>query len=597
MFKSFRHIEDIEPDDPWWKKEVLDKLGDKLKGGYFDLKNLEKNNLSKFTFYHSKKRKNSALGKVKRASRRAVEFCSKSRSAKKDYGFIIIERNNLERLEDVVDRGLFASNYHEGVKQHIEFKGDVRCKPDRGTFLCKIPKLETIFAFCPKRKQKPPLDGFLVIVEFVKREQQHIQGTSYTWIHTERDYSNQWCYPLAIMSYRDPNAPPPPAPKKKHSREEDNIKRERRDSRERSRSPSDSRRDRSRDHDRYQRDRRDRSRERDRHRDSHRDDYRVKRERRDDDYRDSSSRDRRDDDYRESRREDEYRRRDRDRKENRDDEDHRRGSASSSVDQRWPGENDHSRYEATPKYDRRSSSFGQDMNSSYNSQHSGDGVQHQQGQNGFDGHNHQNRVPPSNGHYHGSSHHNSHPAGASGMRPNHRMPSGIRPGFNGQNSYSHGNPRFSNMRMPHGNGYGHQRGQPRQPFDRSMSMPNPHMSPDGIPHPENFPQRGHRGPPNEGMTPNRGRFSSTGYQNSPGFQGSPHISPPGRPDLARHNSEQANNHKTPSTAQSLLTHSPVPPLGTPLQAQGRKDHFFREYIKERLQNMRSSKVRPYFFCR
>ena len=132
----------------------------------------------------------------------------------------------MERLEDAVDRGLFASNYHEGIKQHIEFKGDVRCKPDRGTFLCKIPKLETIFSFCPKRKLKPTLDGFLVIVEFVKREQQHIQGTSYTWIHTERDYSNQWCYPLAIISYRDPNAPPPPAPKKKHSREEDTIKRE-----------------------------------------------------------------------------------------------------------------------------------------------------------------------------------------------------------------------------------------------------------------------------------------------------------------------------------------------------------------------------------
>ena len=54
MFKSFRHIEDIEPDDPWWKKEVLDKLGDKLKGGYFDLKNLEKNNLSKFVHFYSK---------------------------------------------------------------------------------------------------------------------------------------------------------------------------------------------------------------------------------------------------------------------------------------------------------------------------------------------------------------------------------------------------------------------------------------------------------------------------------------------------------------------------------------------------------------
>jgi len=416
-----------------------------------------------------------------------------------------------------------------------------------------------------------------VIVEFVKREQQHIQGTSYTWIHTERDYSNQWCYPLAIISYRDQNAPPPPAPKKKHSREEDTIKRER--SRDRSRSPGDRRRDRSRDRDRYQRDRRDRSRERDRHRE--RDDYRIKRERRDDDYRDSSSR-----------REDEYRRRDRDRdgsrKENRDDD--RRGSVPSSVDQRWPGDD---RYEATPKYDRRSSSFGQDMNSSYNSQHSGDGLQ---GQNGFDGHNH-NRVPPSNGNYHGSNHH--HPGGPSGMRPNHRMP--IRPSYNGQNSYSHGNPRFNNMRMPHGNGYQmpNQRGQPRQPFDRSMSTPNPHVSPDRIPHPENFPenfsQRGHRGPPNEGMTPNRGRFPSTGYQNSPGFQGSPHISPPGRPDQARRNSEQANTHKTPSTAQSLLTHSPGPPLGTPLQTQGRKDHFCREYIKERLENMRSSRVRFFPF--
>lgn len=177
------------------------------------------------------------------------------------------------------------------------------------------------------------------------------------------------------------------------------------------------------------------------------------------------------------------------------------------------------------------------------------------------------------------------------MRPNHRMP--VRPGFQGQSPYGHGNPRFNNMRMPHGNGHQmpNQRGQPRQGFDRSLSMPNPHMSPNGIPHPENFPQRGHRGPPNDGFTPNRGRFPSSGYQNSPGFQGSPHISPPGpagRPDLARRHSEQIN--KTPTSAQSLLTHSPGTPHGTPLQPQGRKDHFCREYIRERLENMKSSRV-------
>ena len=48
MFKAFRHIEDIEASDPWWKKEVLDKVGDKLKGGYFDEKNKENNNLCKY---------------------------------------------------------------------------------------------------------------------------------------------------------------------------------------------------------------------------------------------------------------------------------------------------------------------------------------------------------------------------------------------------------------------------------------------------------------------------------------------------------------------------------------------------------------------
>ena len=83
------------------------------------------------------------------------------------------------------------------------WEADNRCKPDRGIFLSQTPNIEKVLF-----KQKAPLEGILVMIEYIKREAQYIHGTPYVWVPSDRDFFVPHCYPRAMLHYRDEKAPP-----------------------------------------------------------------------------------------------------------------------------------------------------------------------------------------------------------------------------------------------------------------------------------------------------------------------------------------------------------------------------------------------------
>ena len=48
-----------------------------------------------------------------------------------------------------------------------------------------------------------------MIIEYIKREAQFIHGTPYVWVPSDRDFFVPFCYPRALIHYRDEKAPPP----------------------------------------------------------------------------------------------------------------------------------------------------------------------------------------------------------------------------------------------------------------------------------------------------------------------------------------------------------------------------------------------------
>lgn len=565
MFQKFKFVDDIESDDAWWKD-----VEQKLQGTFFDKKNSSVNNLVR--------------GRVQQNSRKGIEYQAKSRSCKKDFGFVIVERGDADTMAYMSEKGMTSSIPHQDYYQFIEFQDDNRCKPDRGVFLSKNPDIKKI---CLKRKHEV-LDGFLIVVEYIKRECQFIHGTPLVWLPSERDFTIQWCFPAAIISFRDKNAPPPPPEKSSKMRDRQDDKsslrksdRDRESSRDRDRDRERDRvRDRSRDRglrdrdrDRVSRSREDRDRDRDRDRRDRGDD-RVKRERRDDDYKDYK--DRRDDEYRRDRSErsngrDSYpTARDRDRKEKRH-EDERRSSTSTSTTDRWPtAERSGWKPEERPNFERRES-FGRDMNSGYGPPSDGKPF-HSHGNPDLE---RRNSNTQGNGSWHLTTP-KSNIMPTRGHQEVHKRGYSANLNNYGGNQYNNNEgmfPAYPNIQQQQYNNHD------ARGFDRSIS--HPHTSPPdtSIATPEfsNFNRR-----QGENHIP-RGRFpSDSNFPNSPGYSNSPHmVSPSGKPDLSRRHSEQLNAKPFKPDKAGL------PPGVSP---DPRREYFIRRYVETRIQNRRKKPI-------
>ena len=48
-------------------------------------------------------------------------------------------------------------------------------------------------------------EGFLMMVEYMKREAEFIMGTPLVWLPSDRDFHVPSCFPVAVLYFRDPN--------------------------------------------------------------------------------------------------------------------------------------------------------------------------------------------------------------------------------------------------------------------------------------------------------------------------------------------------------------------------------------------------------
>ena len=83
-------------------------------------------------------------------SKRGRNYQSKARSCKLEYGYVILDVDDMDSVEYFSRDGMTASIPNERYRQRIHWEEDNRCKPERGVFLCKLPDIQKI---CWKQKQ------------------------------------------------------------------------------------------------------------------------------------------------------------------------------------------------------------------------------------------------------------------------------------------------------------------------------------------------------------------------------------------------------------------------------------------------------------
>ena len=180
-----KNLKQAEADDAKWKeyeKALIDK-----EGVYFSSK--KKNVVQRFIVDLDK-------------ATRGQAYQVKSRNVKKDLGYLVIDVDDHDSVKFFAEEGCTASIPSQNYKQHIHWEADNRCKPDRGIFFSQSPHIEKVLF-----KKKPPLEGILVVIEYIKREAQFIHGSPYVWVPSDRDFFVPHCYPRAMIHYRDEKAP------------------------------------------------------------------------------------------------------------------------------------------------------------------------------------------------------------------------------------------------------------------------------------------------------------------------------------------------------------------------------------------------------